>query len=288
MTEKIKNYGKSIRDRLLAVSKNNRVPYQTLLTRYFQERLLYRISHTQYKERFLLKGGALLFALEKFSARPTLDIDFLGRNISNDGETIKKAFLEICSVSYPEDGVSFDINNITYKNITEFKDYHGIRLSVPVKMDTISQTLSMDIGFGDVVTPSPVDLEYPCLLDYLATPDIKAYSIETVIAEKMQAVIDLGYENSRLKDFYDLYKIMKEGNYDRNVLQDAVTNTFNNRHTKYREDVDFFDENFGKDDRLQIRWKAFLKRIKCKEELRFDEVISYLQEELIPYWKSLE
>lgn len=288
MTERIRNYGKSVRDRLLAVSKNNRVPYQTLLTRYFQERLLYRISQTQYKERFLLKGGALLFALEKFSARPTLDIDFLGRNISNDGVIIKKAFLEICSVNYPEDGVSFDINNITYKNITEFKDYHGIRLSVPVKMDTISQTLSMDIGFGDVVTPSPVDLEYPCLLDSLATPDIKAYSIETVIAEKMQAIIDLGYENSRLKDFYDLYKIMKEGNYDRNVLQDAVTNTFNNRHTEYREDADFFNDNFGNDNRLQTRWKAFLKRIKCKEELRFDEVISYLQKELIPYWKSLE
>ena len=99
-----------------------------------------------------------MYAYEKFAARPTLDIDFLGNNISNEGSSIIAAFREICSVPYEEDGVIFDTEHITAQNITEFKDYHGIRLSVPVKMDTIAQVLTMDIGFGDVVTPSPIDL----------------------------------------------------------------------------------------------------------------------------------
>lgn len=287
MTEKIKNYGKSIRDKLLNVSKSSHVPYQTLLARYFQERLLYRISQTQYKEHFFLKGDALLFAYEKFAARPTLDIDFLGENISNDGENIKHAFQKICSVEYPEDGVRFGIDQIAYKNITESKEYHGISLTIPVFMDTIAQTLSMDIGFGDVVTPSPVDLDYPCLLEYLPTPKIKAYSIETVIAEKMQAAIDLSYGNSRMKDFYDLYKLMSKEMYDATILQEAIANTFRHRKTEYKDDADFFSNAFYEDDRLQARWKAFLKRIKVKDSLTFESVVKYLQIKLKPYWERL-
>lgn len=287
MTEKIKNYGKSVRDRLLNVSKDSHVPYQTLLTRFFQERLLYRISQTQYKEHFLLKGGALLFAYEKFSARPTLDIDFLGENISNDGENIRHAFQNICSIDYPDDGVRFGTDQIAYRNITEFKEYHGIRLTVPVFMDTISQVLSMDIGFGDVVTPSPVDLDYPCILDSLPAPHIKAYSLETVIAEKMQAVVDLGYENSRMKDFYDLFKLMNEKRFDAAVLQEAIANTFNHRKTEYKEDADFFSDAFFNDNRLQVRWTAFLKRIRADGSLTFESVVKYLQKELKPFWGRL-
>ena len=132
-----KNYGKSIRSKLLNVAKKEDVFHQTILTRYFQERLLYRISQTKYRSNFYLKGGALMYAYEKLTARPTLDIDFLGYNISNENATIVAAFKEICSVPCEEDGVVFDIYKITAQNITEFKDYHGIRLSIPVKMDTI-------------------------------------------------------------------------------------------------------------------------------------------------------
>ena len=183
--DNITNYGKSIRSKLLNVAKKEDVFYQTVLTRYFQERLLYRMSQTRYRDNFYLKGGALMYAFERFAARPTLDIDFLGHNISNEGNIVIAAFREICSVPYEEDGIIFDIEHITAQNITEFKDYHGIRLSIPVQMDTISQVMTMDIGFGDVVTPSPVCLEYPLLLEHLPVPNILAYSIETVIAEKM-------------------------------------------------------------------------------------------------------
>lgn len=156
-----KNYGKSIRTKLLNIAQKENIFYQTILTRYFQERLLYRMSQTRFRSNFYLKGGALIYAYERFEARPTLDIDFLGNNISNDGLVIVDAFKEICSVSFEEDGVVFDTEHITAQNITEFKDYHGIRLSIPVKMDTIAQIITMDIGFGDIVTPSPVDIDYP-------------------------------------------------------------------------------------------------------------------------------
>lgn len=108
----IKNYGKSIRARLLNVAKQEEVSYQTILTRYFQERLLYRISQTRYRENFYLKGGALMYAYERFAARPTLDIDFLGTHISNDGKRIAKAFREICAVDCKEDGVLFACDKI--------------------------------------------------------------------------------------------------------------------------------------------------------------------------------
>ena len=212
--EQNKNYGKSIRTKLLNVARKENVFNQTILTRYFQERLLYRISQTQYRGNFYLKGGALMYAYEKFAARPTLDIDFLGNNISNEGSSIIAAFREICSVPYEEDGVIFDTENITAQNITEFKDYHGIRLSIPVKMDTIAQVLTMDIGFGDVVTPSPIDLDYPVLLEHLPSANILAYSLETVIAEKMHAIVDLADQSSRMKDYYDLYKILQNEKYN--------------------------------------------------------------------------
>ena len=172
--EIVKNYGKSIRSKLLNIAKNEDVYYQTVLTRYFQERLIYRISLSGYRQNFYLKGGALMYAHEGFAARPTLDIDFLGNNISNDGERIVAAFREICSCPCEEDAVVFDVEHITSKNITELKDYHGVRLSIPVSMDTVAQVLTMDIGFGDIVTPAPVDLDYPALLEHLPRASILA------------------------------------------------------------------------------------------------------------------
>lgn len=121
MSERLhKNYGKSIRTKLLNIAKKENIFYQTILTRYFQERLLYRLSLSRFRNNFYLKGGALMYAYEKLAARPTLDIDFLGNNISNEGTSIIAAFREICSLPYEEDGVLFDLEHSTVQNITEF------------------------------------------------------------------------------------------------------------------------------------------------------------------------
>lgn len=285
--EQNKNYGKSIRTKLLNVAKKENVFYQTILTRYFQERLLYRMSQSRYRNNFYLKGGALMYAYERFAARPTLDIDFLGNNISNEGTSIIAAFKEICSVPFEEDGVIFDVEHITAQNITEFKDYHGIRLSIPVKMDSIAQVLTMDIGFGDVVTPSPVNLDFPILLEHLPCANILAYSLETVIAEKMHAIIDLADQSSRMKDYYDLHRILKEEKYDSEVLQEAIIRTFENRHTPYYENTMFFRKDFGINQQMEVRWKAFMRKITKATDLSFSEVVAFIQETLRPYWENI-
>lgn len=283
----LKNYGKSIRTKLLNVAKKEDVFYQTILTRYFQERLLFRMSQTKYRSNFYLKGGALMYAYERFAARPTLDIDFLGKNISNEGASIVAAFKEICSIPYDEDGVIYDIDHITSQNITEIKDYHGIRLSIPAKIDTIAQVLTLDIGFGDIVTPNPIDLDYPILLDYLPSVNIMAYSLETVIAEKMHAIVDLADQSSRMKDYYDLYNILTKEKYDSDTLQEAIENTFENRHTSYDADNLFFGKDFANNQQMQVRWQAFMRKITKAEDVSFNDVVSYLQNQLRPYWERL-
>lgn len=280
----IKNYGKSIRARLLNVAKQEEVFYQTILTRYFQERLLYRISQTRFRENFYLKGGALMYAYERFAARPTLDIDFLGTHITNDSERIAEAFREICAVDCKEDGVLFACDKIETQNITEFKDYHGIRLSIPVTMDTIAQVLTMDVGFGDVVTPHPVSLDYPLLLEGLPEASILAYSTETVIAEKMHAIIDLADQSSRMKDYYDIHHLLTSFQYDTAILQDAINHTFENRHTPYNADTMFFREDFPDHPQIQVRWTAFLRKAIINSALSFPEVVRWLQDTLKPYW----
>ena len=251
---------------LLNVAKQKDVFYQTILTRYFQERLLYRISQTHYRENFYLKGGALMYAYERFAARPTLDIDFLGTHISNDGERIAEAFREICAVECEEDGVRFAADKIAAQNITEFKDYHGIRLSIPATMDTIAQVMTMDIGFGDVVTPHPVSLDYPLLLEELPEANILAYSTETVIAEKMHAIIDLADQSSRMKDYYDIYYLASKFDFDGVTLTEALKKTFENRGHSFT--IAQFEQvmTFDNDDAMQKKWKAFIRKIDTKTD----------------------
>lgn len=288
MSGDVRNYGKSVRAKLLGVAKSNNVFYQTILTRYFQERLLFRISKSSYRSNFILKGGALMYVYEHLAARPTLDIDFLGTGISNEGEAVANAFSEICCIACEEDGVMFDTTHISFHNITEFKEYHGIRLSIPVRMDTISQVLMMDIGFGDVITPAPVDTDYPVLLDNMPRVNVMAYSIETVVAEKVHAIIDLAEENSRMKDYYDLYTILSGRKYDQAILEEAMIKTFSNRHAKYDRNTMFFRPEFSLSNKMKIKWQAFMKKIAVDESLTFRDVTLYLQEKLLPYWKKLE
>ena len=227
-----------------------------------------------------------MYAYERFAARPTLDIDFLGTRISNDGKRIAEAFREICSVDCKEDGVQYDCDKIVTQNITEFKDYHGVRLSIPVAMDTIAQVLTMDVGFGDVVTPHPVSLDYPLLLEGLPEASILAYSTETVIAEKMHAIIDLADQSSRMKDYYVIYYVLTSFQYDTVILQDAINRTFENRYTPYNAGTMFFREDFPNHPQMQVRWSAFLRKAAINSALSFTEVVRWLQDTLRPYWTA--
>ena len=280
----------SIRTRLLNIQKSvSGTDYMQVLLRYIQERMLYRLSMSQYRDNFCLKGSALLFAYEKFKARPTKDIDFLGDKISRDKETIRKAFREICSIQCPEDGLAFDNgeNDIKVEDISLDKEYNGVTVTVTAHLDTIVQPFSMDIGFGDIVVPEPQELDYPLLLDDMPEVSINAYSLETVVAEKFQTMIDRALANSRMKDFYDVYSILSSDKVDKGILSDAIVSVFNNRGTGYDDNHPLFNGEFKNDPIKQTQWNAFLKKMKYKGVLPLNEVVDYITEKLSPYWLSL-
>lgn len=284
MTKPITNVCHSIRTRLLNVAKREGTFFQTILTRYFHERLLYRIANSQFCSQFYLKGGALMYALNSIAARPTLDLDLLGVNIDNSHSNIIDAFKAICECDYCDDGVAFDPQKIEASSITEFKDYAGVRLTIPVQMDTIRQRISIDIGFGDVVTPGPIRIDYPRLINDLPCASLFAYPIETLFAEKLHAVIELGSQNSRMKDYYDLYNLLQNAELDMHQLQHSVNCTFSARHTLYSVTAHFFQPNFVDNDQLAIRWDAFIRKLGLKNAPSFSQVVAIIQEQTIHLW----
>ena len=259
-----------------------------LVTRYLQERLLYRLSISRFHDHFFLKGGTLLYAHEQLLARPTLDIDFMGHQIDSDKENVRKVFAEICAISYEQDGVIFYVDTLRTDDIAVEKKYPGVRLTLTASIDTIRQDISMDIGFGDVITPRPLELDYPNLLDGFPDTNIMAYSLETVVAEKFQTMISRAEVNSRMKDFYDLYTILQGGKCDTEILDEAIKATFKNRQTDYQGNHVAFSSEFAENPELNIRWNAFMKKLMVSTQLTFFEVMSYLQTQLKPYWERLK
>lgn len=284
----IRNPGKSIRARLLDVARKQSLSNQLLIIRYLYERLLYRLSVSVYKDKFYLKGGVLLYVVEKEYARPTLDIDFLGIKIKNDLETVKMAFRDICSVAYEADAVSFDLETLVAEEINETRDYIGVRLSITAKLDTIKQPLKIDIGFGDVVIPAPQVLTYPSLMTDIQPVTILAYSLETVVAEKFQAMVELSVVNSRYKDFYDVYQILSKHKLDESTLISAIQATFENRGTPYTEDHPLFTTEFAADEWRARQWTNFQKKISQTRDLSFVSVMQLIREYLQPIYDKLK
>ena len=147
------NLTASIQDKLRNIAKNSGKDFQLILTRYFQERLLYRLSQTVHRDNFCLKGGALLYAFERETSRPTLDIDFLSLKIRIEQERFAEIFREICGFQYLDDGVQFETKKVTVSEIMEQRKYAGLQIKIPASLGTMKQLMKIDIGFGDVVTP---------------------------------------------------------------------------------------------------------------------------------------
>ena len=276
----------SIQDRLRNVAKSTGKDFQLILTRYFQERLLFRLSQTPHRDNFCLKGGALLYALERETSRPTLDIDLLSLKIRIDKERFDGIFREICGFQHQEDGVQFDYEKITVAEIMEQRRYAGLQIKVPVSLGTMRQLMKIDIGFGDVVTPKPDFMTYPTLLDMNA-PEIKAYSRETVIAEKFEAMIDLSESNSRMKDFYDVHQLLSQKQFDPKTLQLAISQTFKNRETIVRLNHPIFETTFANDPTRNKLWEGFLQRSKLGNSVTFSEVMQCIREHLLSVYENL-
>ena len=277
----------SIRAALLNLSQKEGLVFQHIITRYFHERLLYRLSLSDYRSRFMLKGGNLLYAIEGLHVRPTTDIDILAKHVANDKEKLKNIFKEICSFRYDDDCVHFDGTDITVMDIADEKKYSGIRLLINARFDKIKQTLQVDTGFGDIVIPAPVMISYPTLIDELTPPEIMAYSIETVIAEKFHAMIINGAFNSRMKDFYDVYILLKNNKINKSDLHEAILQTFGQRDTFFVSNHPLFSESFPEDSNRQTMWKAFLRKMKITGNMEFSLILKSILERLQPIYNEL-
>ena len=271
----------SIRARLNNIARKENISFQVIIVRYIHERLLYRLSVSPYVNQFLLKGGNFIYAIQGLSSRPTTDIEFLGKELSNDIDLIKTIFAEIGKIQCL-DAVWFDTQNILTEPIAEQNQYNGVRLKINAGFDTVEQQMQIDVGFGDKVTPNPIKLQYPVLLEEVPTPNLFAYTPETVIAEKFQAMIALSGINSRMKDFYDVYHLLQTIEISEDNLNQAIEITFKNRNTILNRDHSIFTEDFRNDPNRLTMWKAYLKKIKKPNEITFQEVMQTIRDRLMP------
>lgn len=270
----------SVKDRLKKQAIEDGKTMQDKLVTFGLERTIYRLSVSKYADRFTLKGGIFLYALfDGEYARATMDIDLLAQQIPNDAEEMKKVFREIFTIEY-DDALRFDLNTLEVINITEFKEYHGVNVSIMGYLDRTKVPVSIDIGFGDVVYPERMQMEFPVLLD-MAVPEVYAYSVYSVIAEKFEAFVSLGLANGRYKDFYDIYILADRYNLDGMELKKAIVETFTHRDTNFN-DIAAFEKGFTEDTTRQRRWRTFIKKKKALVEVEFEEVIQLLKKLLTP------
>lgn len=245
--------------------------FNSVQLRYVQERFLYRLSKSPYKDSFILKGALLFVAFDIPSLRPTKDIDFLGKAVSNNIYDLEKMIQTICLIEY-EDAVVFDPNSIEAKSITEDKEYPGTRIRINSKIGNAKVTLWLDFGFGDIIIPGPLEIEFPTLIDFEA-PKIKVYSIESAIAEKFEACVKLNFSTSRMKDFYDIHELASKNKFDLNSLSIALNKTFSKRETDLNSRKIIFSDDFKKDQKKSIQWGAFLRRTLLNSEFSFDQIV---------------
>jgi hypothetical protein len=259
MKKVVTNIQASIRDRLRNKAKETNRPFAEVLQYYGMERFLYRFGRSKYADKFVLKGALLFTVWQIPERRTTLDIDFLAR-YDNQVASIETVIRHVCDVSVESDGLIFDAKTIQGRKIKEDADYEGVRVKFMGFLERSHIPMQIDMGFGDIVYPKTKVIDYPVILDF-PKPQLKGYPPESVISEKFEAMIKLGLLNSRMKDFYDIWLMMRQFNFNGSDLVEALKRTFEHRKTDLPAGKPLFVEEIydEKSDR-QILWKAFLRK----------------------------
>lgn len=285
--KKPKNLAASVRERLAQTAKREHEDFQYVLTRYALERFLYRLSQSKHADSFILKG-ALLFQYWTHTAhRSTRDLDLLGKGKPSVFH-FEGVFREVCSTEVEPDGLEFVESRIRGEQIKEVDEYQGIRIRGEAKLSNVKIPLQIDIGFGDTVTPRPTEIEYPTILEFPA-PKLLAYNRETVVAEKFQAMVQLGMANSRMKDFFDVYSLAESFDFDGAALAEAIAATFKRRGTEIPTTAPLaLTEEFAEDAAKKTQWKGFLKKgLNEKSGLTLFEVVTVISGFLEPVFTAL-
>lgn len=276
----VRNIGASIRDRLLNKARAENLDYNLLLTRYALERLLYRMSVSEQRDQFLLKGALLFDLWFDVPHRPTHDADFLGFG-SAEIPHLELLFQDICRIEV-EDGILFQPESVKAAEIRKEANYAGVRVTLMGMLDSARCPVQVDIGFGDAVVPGPEDALYPIILPGLPAPQLRVYPRYTVVAEKLEALTSLGMLNSRMKDFFDLWVLAKHSDFDGSVLLRAVTATFERRSTAVPQGLPIgLSDEFINDDQKEKQWQAFLRK-NALDPMPLAIVIADLRKFLLP------
>ena len=266
MTEfNIKNLAASVKARLANLAREHREDFQELLSRFGRERLLYRLSVSEYQERFILKG-ALLFAYWTGAPhRPTRDMDLLGYG-DPDITVLEEIFRELCTVQVQPDGLMFQPDSVAGERIKDDEKYEGVRLHMTALLEKTRIPLQIDVGFGDRVVPAPEEIHFPTLFDFPA-PHLRSYTRESMVAEKFEAMVKLGMLNTRMKDFFDVWTVSQEFAFDGPTLSRAIRTTFETRGTIVPDRPPLaLSPEFYDDREKNNQWKAFLNKARLKAE----------------------
>lgn len=254
----IKDLPASVRRRLQDNAHATGRPFQEVLQYYAIERFLYRLACSPHASRFVLKGALMFTVWRAPASRSTKDIDLLGRT-DNAVEAIASAVREVCQQTVEPDGLVFHSESVATSVIKEDADYEGVRVTFRASLQNARVTMQIDVGFGDVMTPAPIETDYPTILQFPA-PRLLGYSRETVVAEKFEAMIKLGMFNSRMKDFFDLWLLSRQFTFDGPLLVKAVTRTLAHRKTAMSARPIALTNEFATDKGKQLQWQGFLRK----------------------------
>jgi predicted nucleotidyltransferase component of viral defense system len=281
------NIAASVKQRLLNRARSEKEDFNLLLTKYALERVLYRISQSPYKDVFVLKGALLFELWTEQTHRPTRDADFLSHG-DNNLERFERIFEEICEMTVHDDGLRFDPESVRVDRIKDDQDYEGIRVTFLGYLEASRLPVQIDIGFGDEITPAPIEAIFPTLLENPA-PVFLTYPRETVIAEKFEALVKLGMANTRMKDFHDLKTLSSLFSFAGPGLSEAIRRTFERRKTPLPLDAPptALTAEFYDDQTKQKQWNAFVSKNKLYiEPISLQEVTASIREFVLPVLRS--
>ena len=262
MKKDVKNVAASVRQRLLNRARETNRPFDELLQYYAMERFLYRLSQSDYSSVLILKGALMFVVWDAPRSRVTRDIDLLG-HLQNSIENVVDMIKEVCQLKVESDGLVFAPDTVEGVRIKEDADYEGVRVRFLGGLERTRIHMQIDFGFGDTVFPIPEIVEYPTILDMLP-PKLIGYPRETVVAEKFEAMVNLGMLNSRLKDFYDLWLLANQFDFDGQKLTRAVKETFSHRATSLASDPIALTGEFSRDPVKKVQWSAFLRKTRLE------------------------
>ena len=259
------NMAASVRARLLGIAKTQESDFNQVLVRFALERILYRLSQSEHARRFLLKGALLFTLWYDMPHRATRDADLLGFGAS-DLESVAQVFREIAAISV-NDGIVFDPTSVAAEEIRKAAGYGGVRVTIAGELAKARCKTQIDVGFGDAVTPGPVDSVYPVLLNDLPAPRLRVYPTYTVVAEKLHAIALLGMTNSRVKDYFDLSVLLERETLDADLLAQAIKATFERRGMAVPTELPVgLTDEFAHDTSRQALWQSFVKKNELASE----------------------